>query len=175
LTLPNLAVVAVAGEASGAVGAATTYGDQLTLLGADNEAWFDIVPTTQVTSGKVRYGHMYQGASMSAGRNVCITLQQDADGGTVYLNCNANTTGASSWLTIDCGATGYTVSNANSYRISIQTNSAGILVGKSGTYGSESIRKDTSFTYSCGAAVTNDAEEQLYRLMVFFDNNATVP
>jgi hypothetical protein len=161
------------GVGDGLIGWFTAYVNPLGL--ANNTiASFEAVVTA--TPGNVRYAHFYQGAGCVSGRTICISLQQNSDGGTVYLHGSAATTGASAWLNIDCSDT-FELQDSTVYRLcAINTGSTEIVGGYTGNYGDGDIRNDTGVTYSsCGQSWTDDEQRITRHFMIVFDNQSGDP
>lgn len=108
-------------------------------------------------TGNVRYAYLRIADGDAA--TVCLSLQADSDGGTVHLSgATTASDNTDEWLEIDMGST-YAIQNGVDYRLTCQSDAS--IDVYTGTFdaggGNGTTQSDTGWSYSCGAAMTDDA------------------
>jgi hypothetical protein len=171
-TPPQASYMVISGSTAvgdGFVGTLTENDNQWII--PTTEAWFTRRTVSAGNGGNVRYGHIYMGTS-SGTDTVALSLQQDTDGGTVYLYGSADHSGGMGWLNIDMGST-YQITESTVYRLIVQTQETqtevNIINDSAGT------RYDGSWTYNPSAAVTDDGSKTSWGLVLCFDNQPGDP
>jgi hypothetical protein len=156
---------------SGTVGQGTPQDNGYNI--PNNVAWFTRSVVGAGNGGSVRYAHLHMNGFSNSTDVICISLQADSDGGTVHLSASGNPSGDLGWFNLDMGSS-FTILEGITYRLVVQSSSGTWING--GSFGSTPrIQNDTTWSYSCGASVTVDADGENRTMYIIFNNTSGDP